>query len=111
MRCEVAALVEPDLIVEYRSRLAALESYVAAKQDERGLFEARMAQRWVETRIGELLGPAEQTWTGKPSSTSLASEVLTPNERPKRLQQPLDELFGAPLSPGGTGLLPIGASL
>jgi phage N-6-adenine-methyltransferase len=78
VRSEVAELDDGVILSEYHDRLAALESYLAHRADDCAVV--RRAQRYVEVRIGELLGPATpgQRTDMQPS---IAVEGLTKDER------------------------------
>lgn len=78
VRAEVAQVGDLLTLGEYRDRLAAVESYLESKS--RDCAEVRRARRWVEHRIGKLLGPVE---SGQRTDLEplLASKGLTPQER------------------------------
>lgn len=63
IREAVATIDDLDALEEGRRRIAALRSYLAKKGQPRP--EAMAAERWIELRIGELLGPAEM---GRPTT-------------------------------------------
>jgi DNA methylase len=78
VRGQLAQITDIAKIEKGHRELLALEKYVYDKGQRN---EVRIAARWCEVRIGELLGPPEQTWPGK--NASLAGEVLDHNERHK----------------------------
>jgi hypothetical protein len=73
---QLSTIDDINAIEDGRRRLLALQTYFTKKENKQ---EVEIAARWCEVRIGELLGPAEQTHPGKKASH--AREVLPKNDR------------------------------
>lgn len=70
-----------DALNEARSKLAAVDAYIARTSKE-GRGRVAATDRRLETRIGKLLGPAKLDHDRSPGATSSANDLgLTPNER------------------------------
>jgi hypothetical protein len=102
---QLSTIDDINAIEDGRRRLLALQTYFTKKENKQ---EVEIAARWCEVRIGELLGPAEQTHPGKKASH--AREVLPKNDRHnfrlmaqnKKIVERLGEVLAATVSHEGS---------
>ena len=79
VRVTVQAISDLDIVEVYHRQMAALEQFFKNKKQR---DEARMACRWCELRLGQLLGQPEHGGDRKSENfKSSANDLISPNER------------------------------